>query len=149
MQLAIEQANKSIPTSTAYCVGAVLVLPSTSTSSLQENILSTGYSREIKGNTHAEECALLKLKSIDMAKDATMYTTMEPCSKRLSGKIPCVEKIIESKLHRVVIGMKEPDHFLICKGISLLEAAGIEVTSLQDLHYECSYPNRHLLNLHR
>ncbi|CAH1758552.1 13555_t:CDS:2 [Entrophospora sp. SA101] len=143
MKLAIEQANLSKPIPTAYCVGALIVKDS--------KILSTGYSRELEGNTHAEECALLKLTSssndITAAKDATMYTTMEPCSKRLSNNKPCVERIIESKIiKKVVLGVREPDKFVEkCEGIDLLRKNGIEVVSVSSLEDECLKPNKHVL----
>ena len=117
-------------------------------------ILSTGYSRELEGNTHAEECALLKLFSSSSndiiattAKDATMYTTMEPCSKRLSNNKPCAERIIESKIiKKVVLGVKEPDRFVKkCEGIDLLRRNGIEVVHVLGLEDECLKPNKHVL----
>ena len=55
MLQAVECANESIPVDTAYCVGCVIVKNSV--------IISTGYSRELPGNTHAEESALIKLNN--------------------------------------------------------------------------------------
>ncbi|RGB42279.1 cytidine deaminase-like protein [Rhizophagus diaphanus] len=137
MKLAIEQANLSEPVETAYCVGAVLVKDS--------QILSKGYSRELEGNTHAEECALKKLHDITEAKGAIMYTTMEPCSKRLSGNKPCVERIVETGIKKIVIGIKEPDKFVKCEGISILQANGIEVINVPELEEECKKPSKHIL----
>lgn len=68
MELAIQEAQKCISTETAFNVGAVLVK--------DNRTLSVGYSREIEGNTHAEQCCLLKLKDTNDAKGATIYTTM-------------------------------------------------------------------------
>ncbi|CAG8552691.1 5749_t:CDS:2 [Funneliformis caledonium] len=133
MKIAIEQANLSVPIETAYCVGAALVKNS--------RLLSTGYSRELEGNTHAEECALKKLSDIKEANGAIMYTTMEPCSKRLSGNKPCVERIIEAGIKKVVMGIKEPDKFVKCEGISILQANGIEVVNVSELEEECKKIN--------
>ena len=66
--------------------------------------------RRLLGNTHAEECALDKFMCEHAGEggkravpsSAIMYTTMEPCSKRLSGKKPCVERIIEVRAWRLV-----------------------------------------------
>ncbi|KAF0380793.1 cytidine deaminase-like protein [Gigaspora margarita] len=136
MRIAIEQANLSKPIPTAYCVGAVIVKNGI--------ILSTGYSRELPGNTHAEECALKKLSDPSQAENSTIFTTMEPCSKRLSGNKPCVERIIESKISRVVLGIKEPDNFVKCEGIDILRKNGIEVTVIEELEDECLKCNKHL-----
>ncbi|CAG8589762.1 17987_t:CDS:2, partial [Acaulospora morrowiae] len=138
MRIAIEQANLSEPISKAYCVGAVIVKDS--------KILATGYSRELPGNTHAEECALQKIEDPTQLAGSIIYTTMEPCSKRLSGKKPCVERILESGLKRVVLGVKEPDVFVKCEGIDILRKREIEVVVLEGLEEECLKCNKHLWN---
>jgi len=148
MKLAIDEANKSIPLESAYCVGAVLVNPETNT------VLATGFSRELPGNTHAEECCFLKLQNqekentipsaADLMKNSTIYTTMEPCSKRLSGNKPCVDHILNYGVSRVVMGVKEPQNFVHCTGVQLLRDKGVEVTILDGFEEECLKPNRHL-----
>lgn len=46
-----------------------------------------------------------------------LYTTMEPCSSRLSGNVTCVEHIIKRGIKRVVIGVLEPEIFVKdCEG---------------------------------
>ncbi|KAG2237832.1 cytidine deaminase-like protein [Thamnidium elegans] len=137
MQLAIVQAQNSIPAPKAYCVGAVLVL--------NDTILSVGYSREIPGNTHAEECALAKLTTDIDLQHATMYTTMEPCSVRLSGNVPCVTRILDSKIKRVVVGVREPPNLVSCEGIKLLEREGVEVLIVPNVQEDCLRPNQHIL----
>ena len=205
-QLAIDCAQKSIPVDSAYCVGAVLVRDNV--------ILSTGYSRELPGNTHAEEVCLIKLmklkkglsskdfgpiqtqplttsssftsssikvssqsKSIpslsicrsnnifpipsepessitisplpvlfgSIGKGTTIYTTMEPCSTRLSGKKSCTQLIIQAQISRVVIGIPEPSTFVEkCVGREELIKAGIQVTVLQGWKEACLKVNDHL-----
>ncbi|ORY06426.1 hypothetical protein K493DRAFT_310561 [Basidiobolus meristosporus CBS 931.73] len=138
LKKAIEQANLSIPVDTAYCVGAVLVKNGV--------VLSEGYSRELPGNTHAEECCLLKLSDLGEAHGAVMYTTMEPCSLRLSGNKPCCERLIEAKIKRVVLGVLEPPKFVEdCTGAMQLEKNGIEVYHLKGFEEECLRPNSHVL----
>lgn len=139
MQLSIQEANKSIPAPAAYCVGAALV-------DAQGELLSTGYSRELPGNTHAEECALSKISNKDVKTEgATMYTTMEPCSVRLSGNRPCVSRIIEAKIKRVVVGVREPPNLVACEGIDLLEREGIQVVIVPNVQEACLKPNQHIL----
>ncbi|CAG8604152.1 10672_t:CDS:2 [Paraglomus brasilianum] len=144
MRLAIEQAKLSAPVPTAYCVGAVLINPQTF------ETLATGYSRELPGNTHAEECCLIKLSSIDPSSissfsSLTIYTTMEPCSTRLSGKKSCTELIMASPIKRVVMGVAEPDRFVKCEGVRMLMNEGIEVTIVPGVAEECLSINRHVL----
>ncbi|KDN50600.1 hypothetical protein RSAG8_01098, partial [Rhizoctonia solani AG-8 WAC10335] len=61
MRLALEEAAKCEPIPTAFCVGCVITVPTLgSDGKMTQKILSTGYSREIAGNTHAEANALAK-----------------------------------------------------------------------------------------
>jgi pyrimidine deaminase RibD-like protein len=137
MRLAITQSNKPEPTESAFNVGAILVK--------NNRVFSTGYSREISGNTHAEQCCLLKLSSIGTASGATLYSTMEPCGLRLSGNVCCATLIINAKISRVVIGLLEPIHFVgVAVGNQMLIDAGIEVVRLSGFEEECQRPNKHL-----
>jgi pyrimidine deaminase RibD-like protein len=152
MKLAIEEAKKSKPVDSAYCVGALLVAPiqgasaeDLASSNPPVEVIASGYSRQLPGNTHAEECALQQLADKGRAKGSTCYTTMEPCSTSLSGNTPCTERIIDAGVKRVVIGALEPDHFVECKGISLLEQANISVRVLKGLEAECLSTNAHIL----
>ncbi|KAJ1920537.1 hypothetical protein H4219_001236 [Mycoemilia scoparia] len=144
MHLAIEQAKKCVPVETAYNVGAVIA------DTANGEVLSVGYSREIPGNTHAEQCALDKLYSQDrysagnLPDTLAVYTTMEPCSKRLSGNKPCAERILESGIKLVFIAVLEPVHFVNCKGKGMLEDSGINVIHLKELEEECKALNSHI-----
>ena len=139
LRIALEEAKKCIPTSAAFCVGCVIVDPSSQT------IISKGYSRERPGNTHAEENALTKLFESPDFKDGLigldMYSTMEPCSERLSGNKPCVVRILEANglIQRVVLGVREPDTFVRCVGVEKLQENGIIVERNVDpeLESEC------------
>jgi pyrimidine deaminase RibD-like protein len=134
MRLAIEEAHKSDPIPNAYCVGCVLVR--------DDQVLATGFSRELPGNTHAEQVALMKVKF--QAKGATVYTTMEPCSKRTSGNTPCVQSCLHAQVSRVVVGVMEPKNFVLCEGVQLLRDAGVQVDLLNGLEEECLAPNKHI-----
>jgi pyrimidine deaminase RibD-like protein len=139
LRLALDEARKCIPTPTAYCVGCLIVDPAT------HAILATGYSRELPGNTHAEENALTKLSQSIQSKgkltDLDMYVTMEPCSERLSGNKPCTDRILEAGglIRRVVLGVREPDTFVRCVGVEKLQENGILVERNDDeeLEAEC------------
>lgn len=139
MQMAIEEARKCIPVESAFNVGAVLVR--------DDVILSTGYSREMAGNTHAEECCFLKLIAANqhIPPASVIYTTMEPCGRRLSGKKSCAEHIIHHRIQRVVQGVREPTTFVgESTGTNLLRDHGVEVVYLDDFQEECLAVNLHL-----
>lgn len=133
MQLAIEQAKKCVPIASAYCVGAVIVDTDTDT------VISTGYTRECPGNTHAEQNALSKYYEhhAELPQGSVIYTTMEPCSLRLSGNLPCADNIANTKGKIVAcfVGVQEPAKFvkknigyqkLIENGIETFHIAGYE-----------------------
>ncbi|KAF9381475.1 vacuolar protein sorting-associated protein 1 [Podila verticillata] len=165
MKLAIAQANLSIPVQSGYCVGAVLVQldPHRTNPEDRFRILATGYSRELPGNTHAEECCLLKLAQAqglhhpqgseyeDLStqhpkKELIMYSTMEPCSTRLSGNRPCSERLIESGVRTVYVGVREPDHFVQkVVGVENMVEHGMRVVHVPGYEEQCLAPNRHVL----
>lgn len=106
-------------------------------------ILSSGYSRELPGNTHAEQCALDKLGSpaaaAPLLHGASLYTTMEPCSLRLSGYMPCVQRVLQCGIQHVYIGVHEPSDFVQCEGIDLLRqcARQVSIVRAPGLAEEC------------
>ncbi|KAK5085421.1 hypothetical protein LTS08_003115 [Lithohypha guttulata] len=148
----IDLAKKSPPKSTNFRVGCVIV--SFSSVNPAGTILSTGYTLELPGNTHAEQCALTKLADnfaitepeiftlLPSEAHTTLYTSLEPCNLRLSGNLPCVQRIIatrhnDSGIQKVVFGAKEPSTFVkdsqSCKALT---EAGIEWEYLPDLEEE-------------
>lgn len=120
-------------------------------------VLSTGYSRELPGNTHAEANALAKARNlssvelaslfrgatqpipnlVDLLSNADVYTTLEPCSVRTSGLAPCTDALIAAKVRRCLIGVGEPDDFVNCEGAQKLKESNIEVIWLKGLEEEC------------
>lgn len=143
MRFALSLASKSPPKSTNFRVGAILLDCSTNT------IITTGYTLELQGNTHAEQCCLLKLSekhqvpeellSEVLPKNTVLYTTVEPCAKRLSGNRPCVERILRlaNKIQVVYVGVKEPETFVgENEGRARLEEAGIKVVLVEGLEEE-------------
>lgn len=119
----IELSKKCMKSKTAYCVGATLVTA--------EGKIFYGYSRETDPKNHAEEEVILKaLKDGSEIKDATLYSSMEPCSTRASKDKSCSELITEHKIAKVVFVASEPDKFVDCEGEKVLKDAGIEVIKL-------------------
>ncbi|KAJ2072524.1 hypothetical protein GGI09_009098 [Coemansia sp. S100] len=135
------QANLAEPSSNTFSTGVLLVNGTT--------LIAEGHTREPHApHQHAAECAIAKAKRSKQSfllQSATMYTTMEPCSSTRMSKVPCTTHIIKAKIGRVVIGVKEPESFVNCKGVETLCAAGIDVVHLKILQEECLATNIHLL----
>ncbi|MGH7452340.1 MAG: bifunctional diaminohydroxyphosphoribosylaminopyrimidine deaminase/5-amino-6-(5-phosphoribosylamino)uracil reductase RibD [bacterium] len=97
-------------------------------------IVGTGYHRKFGGD-HAEVEALREAGHL--ARGATLYCTLEPCSH--FGKTPpCVNRVIESGIARVVIGTMDPNPLVNGRGVNMLCEHGIEVKSglLEEACYE-------------
>jgi pyrimidine deaminase RibD-like protein len=134
MQYALQLAKRSPPRSTNYRVGALIV-------DVDKNeVIASGYTLELEGNTHAEQCCLIKLSrqynlpeqhlAGVLPENTVLYTTLEPCVKRLSGNVPCVERILRlgRGIKTVYVGVKEPEKFVGENlGRMQLEDAGINV----------------------
>ncbi|MCJ8008604.1 bifunctional diaminohydroxyphosphoribosylaminopyrimidine deaminase/5-amino-6-(5-phosphoribosylamino)uracil reductase RibD [Lederbergia wuyishanensis] len=84
-----------------------------------------GFGSHLKAGFPHAEINALKMAG-DRAEGSTIYVTLEPCSHH--GKTPpCANALIESRVHRVVIGSMDPNPLVAGKGIGLLRDAGIEV----------------------
>lgn len=121
LQMAIDESRKCTPSSSSYCVGAVIVTT--------DNKIFTGYTHETSPTHHAEQEAILKaLAAGAELREATIYSSMEPCSSRKSEPESCSELIIRHEFRRVVFALYEPACFVCCQGALNLRRHGIEVT---------------------
>ncbi|RDL39643.1 Cytidine deaminase-like protein [Venustampulla echinocandica] len=143
MRQALDLARKSPPKPTNYRVGALVVDPR------KNETLATGYTLECEGNTHAEQSCFIKLAEEHkiseeqlgsvLPEGAVLYTTVEPCFKRLSGSRPCVDRILRlgKAIQTVYVGVKEPEKFVgENTGRRQLEEAGIKVVFVEGLEKE-------------
>jgi diaminohydroxyphosphoribosylaminopyrimidine deaminase / 5-amino-6-(5-phosphoribosylamino)uracil reductase len=131
MKAALELSKKGIGfTEPNPLVGAVIVK--------NNRIIASGYHPRF-GAAHAEQYALKHVKE----KDTTLYVTLEPCSHH--GKTPpCTDCILDKKVKRVVIAMKDPNALVNGKGIKRLQKQGVNV-EIGLLHPIAAHINRHYI----
>ncbi|MBO5642751.1 MAG: bifunctional diaminohydroxyphosphoribosylaminopyrimidine deaminase/5-amino-6-(5-phosphoribosylamino)uracil reductase RibD [Kiritimatiellae bacterium] len=95
-------------------VGAVIVSSG--------RIIAEG-AHKVCGAAHAEAMAIKKAGS--KAKGATIYVTLEPCSK--AGRVgPCTEAIIKAGIKRVVYACHDPNPVMKSRAKRILSNAGIK-----------------------
>jgi diaminohydroxyphosphoribosylaminopyrimidine deaminase / 5-amino-6-(5-phosphoribosylamino)uracil reductase len=88
-----------------------------------DRIIGAGYHEQF-GGPHAEINAINS--ATESVEGSTIYINLEPCSHH--GKTPpCVERIIECKIARVVVGTMDMNPLVSGDGIKKLKSAGVEV----------------------
>ena len=119
MSRAIQLARKGRYTTRPNpCVGCVLVKSG--------QIIGEGY-HQVAGQGHAEVNALAQaIANGHSSEGATAYVTLEPCS-HYGRTPPCALGLIDAKVARVVIALKDANPQVAGNGINLLRDAGIQV----------------------
>ena len=98
-------------------VGAVVVS--------DNQLVGAGYHKRF-GGPHAEVNALNEAG--ERARGATLYVTLEPCCH--FGKTPpCTDAILAAGIARVVVAMRDPFAKVDGRGLSALEAMGLQVVT--------------------
>ncbi len=139
LRQAVDESRKCIKCHTAYAVGCVLV-------SVEGEVFK-GYTHETSPTNHAEEEAIAKaIRAGVSLQDASIYTSMEPCSTRASKPVSCFQLILRYGIGRVVYARAEPDCFVKCRSTEILRNAGIEVTVIDKFAAEVEKINAHILN---
>ncbi len=96
-------------------VGAIIVK--------ENEILGQGF-HKIFGGEHAEIIALNS--SNKEVAGGILYVNLEPCCHQ-GKQPPCVNRIVESGIKKVVIGMRDPNPHVSGKGVKYLQNHGLEV----------------------
>src|SRR3954464_215197 len=98
-------------------VGCVIV-------SKDGRVIGEGYHQQF-GGPHAEPNALASCT--ESPAGATGYVTLEPCCHMNKKTPPCVPRLIDAKLARVVVGCEDPNPAVSRKGIEQLRQSGMKV----------------------
>ena len=118
-------------------VGAVIVY--------NDRIIGEGFTSAY-GGPHAEVNAIRSVRDKNLLSKSTLYVTLEPCSHY--GKTPpCANLIVENKIPKVVIGLKDPHNKVAGKGVEILKKNGCVVT-VGVLEKECREHHRRFLTFH-
>jgi diaminohydroxyphosphoribosylaminopyrimidine deaminase/5-amino-6-(5-phosphoribosylamino)uracil reductase len=91
-------------------------------------IIGEGYHQKF-GGPHAEPNALAACT--ESPAGATAYVTLEPCCHTNKKTPPCVPKLIEAKVAKVVVGAIDPNPPVAGRGVEQLRAAGVQVDVLE------------------
>jgi pyrimidine deaminase RibD-like protein len=78
---------------------------------------------------HAERNALEQIHDKSKLADATLYTTLEPCTPLVRSKPLecCTELIRQHQIKKVFVGMLDPNQGVTGKGLWRLQDSGVEV----------------------
>jgi pyrimidine deaminase RibD-like protein len=144
MEMAVEEARKSKPEDDGVhpMVGAVVVKDG--------EVLATAHRGEMGKGDHAEFTALEKKLRDRPIAGATVYTTLEPCTRRGPKKVPCVERLIARRVRRVVIGTPDPNRTVYGEGWAKLREANIATADFNpDLKAQVEEMNRDFIRQHK
>jgi len=121
MRLTIDSGKKSVSEDGKLSpkVGAVIFKDG--------KILGSAFRGQFGEGDHAEYTLFEKVISGQDVADATLFTTLEPCTHRNNHK-PCSDWIIEKKIKHVFIGCLDPNPKIYNNGCKKLKAVGIEVS---------------------
>ncbi len=124
MEQAIEVAERCRPIADRIPkVGAVISVRGTTIASGHRG---TGLAGD---DDHAEKVALSRVSEKSDLPDATLYTTLEPCTREVRSKPLecCTELVLQSGIKRVFIGILDPNQGVRGKGLWELQDRGVEV----------------------
>lgn len=144
MRRAVELGKKSISEDVKKPVVGVVIVR-------DGEVLGESFRGETGEGRHAEFGLLDRLKSegIDVV-GATVYSTLEPCSRRNEPKRPCASHLMEAGVSEVCVGIYDPNPEIYREGWKLLNEAGIKLTDFdEDFRDAISTDNAEFIDQYR
>jgi len=123
MESAVEEMRKSLSEHRHKqdpLVGAVLV-------GTNGNVLAATHRGDLRVGDHAEYTLIDRYLSDKNLDGATLYVTLEPCTRRNPPKKPCAERVVGARIRRVFVGMTDPNPDICGRGVQYLMNHGVEV----------------------
>ncbi len=137
LRMAIDASRNCPVCDTCYRVGAVV--------RTARGEIFTGYTHETSSVTHAEQEAVAKAVAAGAElRGASIYSSMEPCSKRNSHPESCTQLILRHGFSHVAFAAYEPDCFVCCQGARTLRENGVDTRACTELAPEVLKVNAHL-----
>ena len=141
LDLARQSADEPGRAAPAPKVGAVVVKDGV--------VVATAFRGETNHGDHAEYVALKKVEDLDL-KGASVFTTLEPCTKRGEGKTPCAERLISSGVSTVWIGLYDPNPRVYRIGWTRLTDSGVDCRDfVEPLRVEIEEINKPFIETYR
>jgi diaminohydroxyphosphoribosylaminopyrimidine deaminase/5-amino-6-(5-phosphoribosylamino)uracil reductase len=139
MHKAFAESSFCKASDSAFSVGSIVT-------TMNREIVSTGYSREFGRDWHAEEVAIEKAcRGITSLDNCILYSTLEPCGERSSRPVSCSQLILNKNIPIVIFAEREPDSFVAApKGILQLAANGVQVFKLDGFKCQFEQYNNHI-----
>ncbi len=138
LEEAIAVSRNCVPCATCYRVGAVIVTA--------DGQKFTGYTHETSATHHAEQEAIAKALAAGASlAGASIYSSMEPCSKRASEPESCTDLILRHGFRHVAFALYEPGCFVKCHGASRLRENGVDLRVYPEMGHLVEEINAHVL----
>ena len=118
MEAAVEEMRKSRSEHVDKrdpLVGAAIVGP-------DGKPMAASFRGDLRVGDHAEFTLIERYLRDKRLEGATLYVTLEPCTKRNPPKKPCADRIVKARIRRVFIGMTDPNPDICGRGIQHLLA---------------------------
>jgi ATP-dependent DNA helicase RecG len=101
-------------------VGAVLV-------NEDGELIGSEHRGNLRKGNHAEYVLIDRVLHDQNLENTILYVTLEPCTERSENKIPCVKRIVNARINKVVIGILDPNPDIKGNGVTYLQDHDVKI----------------------